>query len=80
MEFQQLFWGPNIHTLKDKTVHDYPTPREIDNLQFQQNIQKLHNNIILGINTMYIKVNPCLIAIYSKMKFITIKFITNISL
>ena len=54
IEATENIFGKDIHALKGKTVRKAPYRVEIDNIAVPKEILKLHQNVVLGFDFMYV--------------------------
>ena len=72
-------FGKDIYALKGKTVRKTPYRVEMDTIEIPQEILKLHNNVILGIDYMFVNGIAFFVTIASKIKFGTVECATSMS-
>ena len=75
IEVAEDIFGKSIHALKGKTTRKSPPKVEIDIIQVPKEILKLHNNVILKMDIMYVNGLPFLLTVSSKIKFITVEYL-----
>ena len=68
---EQIF-GKDINTLKGKTVRNKPIPVIQDYIQVPKEIKKIHSNIELCVDIMYIQNIMFLVTISKRIKYTTI--------
>jgi hypothetical protein len=68
-------FGPDLATLKGKTVRQTPPPVITDYVQIPQEILSLNRNVTLTIDIMFVKGLPFIVSISRKIKFNTVEYI-----
>jgi hypothetical protein len=68
-------FGPDLATLKGKTVRITPPPVATDYVQIPKEIMSLNRNITLTIDTMFVNGLPFMVSIYRKIKFTTVEYL-----
>ena len=80
IEIAEDIFGKDIHALKGKTVRKAPVRVEINMIAMPEKILKLHQNITMGIDFMFVNGIPFFIMVSSKIKFITVECVASMSL
>ena len=70
-------FGPDIHTLKIKTVRNNPNSVVGEYIGIPQELKDTHQNIELCANIMYIQERMFLVTISSRIIFVTVQDITD---
>jgi hypothetical protein len=68
-------FGPDLATLKGKTVRITPPPVMIDYVQIPKEIMSLSRNVILAIDIMFVNGLPFMVSISRKIKFTTVEYL-----
>jgi hypothetical protein len=68
-------FGPDLTTLKGKTVRITPTPVATDYVQILKEIMSLNRNVTLAIDIMFVNGLPFLVSISRKIKFTTVGYL-----
>jgi hypothetical protein len=68
-------FGPDLTTLKGKTVRQTPPPVMTDYVQIPQEIVSLNRNVTLTINIMFVNGLPFMVSISRKIKFTTVEYL-----
>ena len=70
-------WGPNIASLKGKTVGCTPESVQLDNLQILKEIRELHHVVTLSINIFFITNISYFLTLSWNIIFVTVTHLTN---
>jgi hypothetical protein len=68
-------FGPDLATLKGKTVRITPPPVATDYVQIPNEIMSLNHNVTLAIDIMFVNGLPFLVSISRKIKFTTVEYL-----
>jgi hypothetical protein len=68
-------FGPDLATLKGKTVRITPPPVATDYVQIPNEIMSLNRNVTLAIDIMFVNGLPFLVSISRKIKFTTVEYL-----
>jgi hypothetical protein len=68
-------FGPDLATLKGKTVRITPPPVATDYVQIPNEIMSLNRNVTLAIDIMFVNGLPFLVSISRKINFTTVEYI-----
>jgi hypothetical protein len=68
-------FGPDLATLKCKTVRITPPPVLTDYVQIPKEIMSLNRNVTLAIGIMFVNGLPFLVSISRKIKFTTVEYL-----
>jgi hypothetical protein len=68
-------FGPDLATLKGKTVRVTPPVVMTDYVQIPQEIVSLNRNVKLGIDIMFVNGLPFMVSISCKIKFTTVEYL-----
>ena len=71
---------PDIHAMKGKTVRKSSPTIEIDCIEIPKEILKLHNNIVMALDVMFVNGLLFLLTVSSKLKFFTAEFLENMKI
>ena len=74
IEIAEDIFGKDIHALKGKTVRKTPEHTIIDTIEVPKDILKLHNNLTIGIDFMFINGLPFFVTTSWKIKFSTVEY------
>ena len=70
-------YGPNIATLKGKTVRKNPVPVKEDYIEVPSSILNMHGNVTLSADIMFVNRMPFFVTLARNIKFTTIEILTN---
>jgi hypothetical protein len=68
-------FGPDLATLKGKTVRITPPPVAMNYVQMPNEIMPLNHNVTLAIDIMFLSGLPFLVSISRKIKFTTVEYL-----
>jgi hypothetical protein len=68
-------FGPDLVTLKGKTVQITQPPVATDYVQIPKEIMSLNHNVTLAIDIMFVNGLPFMVSIYRKIKITTVKYL-----
>jgi hypothetical protein len=68
-------FGPDLATLKGKTVRITPPPVATDYVQISKEIISLNRNVTLAIDIVFVNGLPFLVSISQKIKFTTVEYL-----
>ena len=80
IEVAEDIFGKDIHVLKGKTLRKAPVHVEINTIAMPEKLLKLHQNVTMGIDFMFVNGIPFFITVSSKIKFIMVECVTSMTL
>ena len=75
--FAERIYGANVSVLKGKTVRCKPIPVCIDYVQIPKELHKLHCDMTLAANIMFVQGIPFFVTVLCNIKFTTIEMLEN---